>query len=109
MGSLGAAMDRGRGHGSGTAKRRPASRRLLPCWLQRPISPAAACSADLTRGFSPKGWAEAVEEQLRQRHGDGEEGQYQALSAKSLGRLKTQAIMAVSPITSMTTAVIDAL
>jgi len=48
MGSLGAAMDRGRGDGSGTAKRRPAARRLLPCWLPRPIAPAASCSACLT-------------------------------------------------------------
>jgi len=50
MDSLGAAMDRGRGDGSGTTKRRPAARRLLPCWLPRPIPKGASCSAELTGG-----------------------------------------------------------
>jgi len=88
MGLMGAAMDRDRGNGSGAAKRRPAGRRLLPCWLKRPIPPAASCSADLTGTSARKGELKQWKSNSGTEHGDGEEGRYQALSAKSLRRLR---------------------
>jgi hypothetical protein len=65
-----------------------AGRRLLPCWLQRPISPAASCSADLTgtsvRTIGLKKW----NRNSGTEHGDDDEGKNQAFGAKSLGRLR---------------------
>jgi hypothetical protein len=88
MGSLGPAMDLGRG-GRGTAKPRPACRWLLRCWLQRPITPVASCSADLTGASVRKDGLKQWKSNSGTEHGGNEAGQYQALGAKSLGRLRT--------------------
>ena len=89
MGSLRTAMDRGRGDGSGTAKRRTAGRRLLSCWLQRPISPAASCNAELTGASVRKIGLKKWNSNSGTENGDDDEEQYQGLGAKSLGRLRT--------------------
>jgi len=60
------------------------------------------------RGFSQKVGLKQWKNNSGTEHGDGEEGQYQALGTKSLGRLRTQATMALRPMTSITTAVIEA-